>query len=90
MSIIFIISEKIIFDYSIPQTIIMSVGISIIMYLLYNMRTLLMNSLQNKPTDMIGRFRKFLGHKCLEIYIVHILLFQAILYYALFIKPNGF
>lgn len=77
---------KLIFDYTYMEIFIIAAGMAIIMYLLFNMKSLLINSIQNKPTDAIGRFCKFLGHKSLEIYIVHMLLFQAILYYALNVK----
>lgn len=85
ITVIYIITQQIVFDYSPVQTIIMACGASVTMYLLFNMRTLLANSIKRKPKDFIGRFCKFLGHRSLEIYVVHILLFQAILYYALFL-----
>lgn len=80
---IFIATQQMVFGFSPIQTAIMAVGVSVTMYLLFNMRTLLMNSIRHKPKDMVGRFCKFFGHRSLEIYVIHILLFQAILYYLL-------
>lgn len=85
ITIIFIITQQIVFGFSHLQTFVMACGLSITMYLLFNMRTMLMNTIRHKPKDFIGRFCKFLGHRSLEIYVIHILLFQAILYYALFL-----
>lgn len=77
----YLICMKLAFGFGSIEIIIIATGLSLIMYLLYNMKTLLMNSIRNKPVDAIGRFCKFLGHKSLEIYIVHILLFQGIIFY---------
>lgn len=85
-TLLYLLCMKIAFGFSSIEIGIIAAGLSVTMYLLYNMKTLLMNSIRNKPTDAIGRFCKFLGHKSLEIYIVHILLFQSIVYYITHIQ----
>ena len=78
---VYLISQKIVFGYDLIGTFIIGVGLSIVMYMLYHMRELLMHSLKHKPVTIIGKFSKFLGHKSLEFYIAHILLFQAAYYF---------
>lgn len=80
-TITYLMCMKLTFGFGSIEIAIVAIGLSLVMYLLYHMKTLLMNSIRNKPVDAIGRFCKFLGHKSLEIYIVHILLFQGIMFY---------
>jgi hypothetical protein len=71
------------FQFSHAQLLVVAIGLAWTMRLLYDFRELLMNSLRRKPKDIVEKFCSFLGHKSLEIYVVHVLAYQIILYYAL-------
>jgi len=70
------------FGFSGPQTSIILLGAGISMWLLYNFNDLLMNSIRRRPKDIIEKTVRFIGRKSLEIYIVHVVLFQIIYYLA--------
>jgi peptidoglycan/LPS O-acetylase OafA/YrhL len=70
------------------QMLVMIVGGSVVMGILYDFNTLILASLKRRPRDVIGRTCSFLGHKSLEIYLVHTLILQAILFF-IFGGPLG-
>jgi hypothetical protein len=39
------------------------------------LRQLILNSLKNRPKDIISRTCRVIGHKTLEIYVLHLLIF---------------
>jgi hypothetical protein len=65
------------FQFSPAQAAIVAAGSAWTMHALYNFRQLLLNTLAAPPRDPLEKFCSFLGHKSLEIYVAHCLLFQA-------------
>jgi len=78
---IYMVIVKMKFGFSAPQMAVTVLGASIVFYLLYNMRDLLMNSIRHKPTDIIGKTCKYIGKKSLEIYLLHLIALMLIYYY---------
>ena len=78
---VYVPSIQMAFNFSPLQLIIFALGTSLIFYILYNMKTLLLNSIRNKPTDIISHTCKYVGKKSLEIYLLHIILLQLLYYY---------
>ncbi|MBK6895364.1 MAG: hypothetical protein KA099_07105 [Alphaproteobacteria bacterium] len=76
-----LIFTHVVFQFSYLETFLTSLGSAVTFWLLYDMRTLLLNSLRRRPKDVIEKFCYFLGHKSLEIYIVHVFAFQLIYYF---------
>jgi hypothetical protein len=64
------------FSFSIVQYLIIGAGLAWVMCLLYNFRQLLLNSIAARPRDIIEKICSFLGHKSLEIYVIHTLAFE--------------
>lgn len=85
-SAIYLVCMKIAFGFNMIEMTVIAAGLGVIMYLLYHMKTLLLNSIRHKPTDHLGRIIRFIGHKSLEIYIIHVLFFMAVVYYIGHIK----
>ncbi len=75
----------VVFQFSFLETFLTGLGSAVTFWLLYDMRTLLLNSLRRRPKDIIEKFSYFMGHKSLEIYIAHVFAFQLI-YYFLVLK----
>lgn len=53
-------------------------GAAGVMALMYNFRQLLINAVHRRPHDVIERFCAFLGHKSLEIYAIHTVIYTLI------------
>lgn len=70
---------SIIFHFTFPQMIIIAIGSGFIFWILYNFKTLLLNSIKRRPKNPIEKICSVLGHKSLEIYILHMIIFQIIL-----------
>lgn len=67
---------------STQQLCVLAVGAAFIMWLLYDFKKLLLNSIRRKPKDIIEKFCHFLGHKSLEIYIIqHLIFFHLVFYF---------
>jgi hypothetical protein len=66
------------FDFSILQFVTVAAGLAWIMYLLYNFRQLLLNSISARPRDAIERLCSFMGHKSLEVYVISSIAFQIL------------
>ena len=66
------------FNFSILQVLLIAAGMAWVMYLLYNFRQLLLNSVAARPKDVIEKICSFMGHKSLEIYVIHALVFQLL------------
>jgi len=62
------------------QLAIVLAGNACIFYLLYGLRERVLASVRRRPQDMIEKICSFLGHKSLEIYAIHILLFYAAIF----------
>lgn len=63
---------------SLPQIILIAAGAGVTMCLLYDFRQLILNAIARKPKDVIERICHFLGHKSLEIYAIHVILYSLI------------
>lgn len=85
----YLLATQLTFQFPQDQMIIVGIGCAIMMILLYNLKTLLLNSMKAKPKDIIGQFCRFLGHKSLEIYIFHYVLFQIIVIYIMHIYAHS-
>lgn len=68
------------FNFNIPTLMLIGLGTTIPFYLMYNMKTLLMNAIRWKPQGQFGKAVKWAGHKSLEIYLAHMILFYIIYY----------
>jgi hypothetical protein len=64
------------FRLSVMQFFVIAAGMAWVMYLLYNFRQLLLNSIAARPKDRIEKLCSFIGHKSLEIYMINSLAFQ--------------
>lgn len=62
---------------------LVAIGAGIVFCLLYDFRELLMNSIKRRPKDLIEKICSFIGRKGLEIYVLHVILFQIIVVLAL-------
>ncbi len=71
------------FNLSMSELFITGIGSALIFYILYDFKMLLLNSIRRRPKDIIEKFCSFLGHKSLEIYVIHMVIFQIILVIAL-------
>lgn len=71
------------FQFSVPAFLAVAFGSGIVFCLLYDMKRLLLNSVRRRPKDMIERVCALLGHKSLEIYILHMVIFQLTLIWIL-------
>ncbi len=71
------------YDFTVPQMIVIGVGSAFVFWLLYNFKTLLLNSIKRKPRDVISHFCHFLGRKSLEVYVVHVIIMHAALFILL-------
>ena len=76
--IIYVLGVQLVFMFSEIQVIVLSLGTAFVMYLLYHMRDLLLNSIRDKSKNLFKRIYKFIGKKSLEVYVIHIILFQII------------
>lgn len=79
----FLFWVNIFYKFSIPMIIIFALGNAIIFWILYNFKTLLLNSIKRRPKDPIEKICSVLGHKSLEIYLLHMIIFQLVLISAL-------
>jgi hypothetical protein len=70
------------FKFSPLQMLIVAAGGTIVMRLLYDLRVLILNAVRQKRRDPVQAVCAFLGHKSLEIYVVHVIFFDMLLYYA--------
>ena len=75
----FLIYTQFVFNLPLSELFIMSIGTALIFYMLYDFKALLLNSIRRRPKDIIEKFCSFLGHKSLEIYVVHVIVFQVVL-----------
>jgi hypothetical protein len=73
----FLAGTEISFHFTIWQFAIFAAGSAVTMTVLYNFRRLLVNGIKAPPRDIIEKICSFLGHKSLEIYVIHSILFQA-------------
>lgn len=79
----YIFFTQVVFHFSQLELMIIITGTAVTMILLYDFRTLLMNSIRRRPRDLIEKTVSFIGRKSLEIYVIHVVLFEMILYAAL-------
>lgn len=70
-----------VFQFFGPYLVFMGAGAAITMWMLYDFRQLILNSLRNKPKTVVRKISHFIGHKSMEIYIIHVVAF--LLYYHL-------
>ncbi len=58
--------------------------LAVIMWLLFNFKALLLNSIKKKPKNHQGKLWRYIGHKSLEIYVIqHIAFFTYVYFYLL-------
>lgn len=76
-----LIFTHVVFQFSLLETTLTALGSAVTFWLLYDMRTLILNSLRRRPKDVIEKFCYFMGHKSLEIYIAHVFAFHLIYYF---------
>lgn len=81
-----VITIKLLFPFSEIQMLVFTLGSAIIFYLMYNFKNLLLNAVRRKPKDSIEKFCHFLGHKSLEIYVLHLLVLQVVFF--VFVKSH--
>lgn len=70
------------FGFSAIQMLCIALGVGLVMYLLLDYKTLILNSLKRKPKDIIEKTCAFMARKSLEIYVFHVLLYMLIVYYV--------
>lgn len=56
--------------FDLLQTVVFQVGLALVMFLLLDFRTLLLNSIKRKPKDFIEKICFYLGHKSMLIYLL--------------------
>ncbi len=67
--------------FTLLQRAIFVALLGIVLWLLLEFRSLLMNSLKNRPKNLSGKIRQFLGHKSFEIYVIqHVFFFVLYAY----------
>ena len=66
------------FPFTPIEFVIIAVGNMVTLYLLYNMKTLLLNSIRNKPKTIFQKTRRYIGHKSLEIYVIHMIILELL------------
>lgn len=71
------------FHFSIYLMLLIALGSGLVFWILYNFKILLLNSIKRRPKDPIEKICSMLGHKSLEIYILHMIIFQIILIAAI-------
>lgn len=76
----YIIFTELIFPFNPVEFIIMALGCAFVGWLMYDFRALIMNSIVRRPKDRIEKLVSFIGHKGMEIYVVHLVLFLTIYY----------
>lgn len=69
-----------VFMFSQTELAIVAIGSIIVMTLLYDFRTLLLNAVHRRPKDKIEKFVSFVGRKSLEIYVIHVVVFNVMTY----------
>jgi hypothetical protein len=72
----------IVFGFSSLQMLCIALGVGLVMYLLLDYKTLILNSLKRKPKDVIEKICTFMARKSLEIYVFHVLFYMLIVYIA--------
>ncbi len=75
--------NHIVFGFSYFETFIISIGSALIMYILYNFKYLLLNSIRRRPEDIVEKACSFIGRKSFEIYVIHIVIFELIFYFLI-------
>lgn len=64
-----------IFNFSYLYLLCIFIGSGAAMYVLYDFRQLILNGLRKKSAGFLPRIWRFIGHKSLEIYAIHLALF---------------
>lgn len=75
-----IINAMFLFPFSPIQWIILSMGLAVLFYILYDFKVLLLNALRKRPKTFFRKIRYFIGHKSLEIYVIHLVIIHAVHY----------
>ncbi|MCB1839228.1 MAG: hypothetical protein KDI61_03045 [Alphaproteobacteria bacterium] len=83
-----IMFTQVAFQFNGLQTTLIALGSTVVFWLLYHFKGLVLNSLRRRPKDPIEKLCFFMGHKSLEIYIVHVFAYQLIYYF--FVMNRGF
>lgn len=78
----FLFSVHHIYKFNVLEMLFIGFFTSFIFLILYDFKILLLNAIKRRPKDPIEKLCSFLGHKSLEIYMVHMLIFQVILVMA--------
>ena len=68
-----------IFDFSYFELFCIFIGSGAAMYLLYDFRRLILNGVKNQSAGIIAKAWRFIGHKSLEIYAIHLALFYLVI-----------
>jgi len=68
------------FSFTPPLFLLISICCAVTFYYLYNIKTLLLNAIKKKRSNIVAKTISFIGHKSLEIYIFHMFAFYIIAY----------
>jgi len=80
---VYVVAEQVTFQFSTLQLLFVIASTAWVTAVMYNFKTLLMNSLAQKSPDALSRLCRFIGHKTLEIYVISYLALKALFVYAL-------
>lgn len=77
----YILFTAMIFPFDLIEFAVMAVGCAFMFWLMYDFRALIMNAVTRRPKDPVSKLVSFIGHKGMEIYVIHLVILMTIYYY---------
>lgn len=77
----YILFTELIFPFNLIEFTVLAFGCAFMFWLMYDFRALIMNAVTRRPKDPVSKLVSFIGHKGMEIYVIHLVILMAIYYY---------